>query len=106
MKLYIYVIINAHLLAWFCELFDIKILILLNLNNTHIELNKINVRETRRGNQDWRIQRHWQHWAHKTQDEDKQTNQKQNNTDNYKADQHGHDLKRAIKVLLKVYQFL
>ena len=25
-----------------------------------------------RGNQEWTIQRHWQHWAHKTQDEDKQ----------------------------------
>jgi hypothetical protein len=24
-----------------------------------------------RGNQEWTIQRHWQHWAHKTQDEDK-----------------------------------
>ena len=48
----------------------------MNLNNTHIELNQIYVRETRRGNQDWRIQIHWQHWAHKTQDEDKQTKQK------------------------------
>ena len=30
---------------------------------------KINVRENRRGNQEWKIQRHWQHWAHKTLDE-------------------------------------
>ena len=29
---------------------------------------QINVRENRWGNQDWTIQRHWQHWAHKTQD--------------------------------------
>jgi len=27
----------------------------------------INVRETRRDNQEWKIQRHWQDWAHKTQ---------------------------------------
>jgi len=32
----------------------------------------INVRENRRGSQEWTIQRNWQHWAHKTQDEDKQ----------------------------------
>jgi hypothetical protein len=25
-----------------------------------------------RGNQEWTIQRNWQHWEHKTQDEDKQ----------------------------------
>jgi len=23
------------------------------------------------GNQEWTIQRHWKHWSHKTQDEDK-----------------------------------
>jgi hypothetical protein len=28
----------------------------------------INARETRRGNQEWTIQRHLQHWAHKTKD--------------------------------------
>ena len=33
---------------------------------------QINVRENGRGNQEWTIQRHWQHWVHKTQDEDKQ----------------------------------
>ena len=31
----------------------------------------IHVREHRRGKQEWTIQRHWQHWAHKTQNEDK-----------------------------------
>jgi len=31
----------------------------------------INGRENRRGNQEGTIQRHWQHWKHKTQDEDK-----------------------------------
>jgi len=34
---------------------------------------QINVRENRRDNQEWTIQRHWQHWAHKTQNKDKQT---------------------------------
>ena len=29
---------------------------------------QISVRENRSGNQDWTIKRHWQHWAHKTQD--------------------------------------
>ena len=32
----------------------------------------INARENRRGNKQWTIQRHWQHWVHKTQDKDKQ----------------------------------
>jgi hypothetical protein len=29
---------------------------------------QINVREYRRGNQNWTIQRNWQHGVHKTQD--------------------------------------
>jgi len=29
---------------------------------------KINVRETRRGNQAWKFQRYCQYWVHKTQD--------------------------------------
>ena len=32
---------------------------------------KINFGENRRGNEEWTIQNHWQHWVHKTQDEDK-----------------------------------
>ena len=31
----------------------------------------INIRENRRDNQGWTIQRHWQHQVHKTQQEDK-----------------------------------
>ena len=27
---------------------------------------QINVRENRRGNQEWTVQRNWQHWVHKT----------------------------------------
>ena len=29
---------------------------------------QINVRENREGNHEWTIQRHMQHWVHKTQD--------------------------------------
>jgi len=32
----------------------------------------IYVRENRKGNQEWTIQRNWLYWVHKTQDEDKQ----------------------------------
>ena len=32
---------------------------------------EINVGENRRDNQEWTIQIHWQHWAHKIQDKDK-----------------------------------
>ena len=32
---------------------------------------QINVRENQRGNQEWTIQRNWQHSLHKTEDEDK-----------------------------------
>jgi hypothetical protein len=31
----------------------------------------INVRENQRDNQEWTIQRNWQHWINKTQDKDK-----------------------------------
>ena len=33
---------------------------------------QINVSENRRSNQEWTIQRKWQHCVHKTQDKDKQ----------------------------------
>jgi hypothetical protein len=32
----------------------------------------MDIRDYRRGNQKWTIQRNWQHRVHKTQDEDKQ----------------------------------
>jgi len=38
---------------------------------------QINIRENRRGNQEWTIQRNWKHWIHKTQDEDKQNKKAQ-----------------------------
>jgi hypothetical protein len=28
--------------------------------------NSKNVRENQMGNEEWTMQRHWQHWAHKT----------------------------------------
>jgi uncharacterized protein (DUF1786 family) len=39
--------------------------------------------KNRKGNQEWTIQRQWQHWVHNTKDGDKQ------NTENYKDEQHG-----------------
>jgi len=36
----------------------------------HFKFNSINVREYRRGNQEWTIKRHCQHRVHKTRDED------------------------------------
>jgi hypothetical protein len=38
-------------------------------------LNKLG--ENSKGNQEWTIQRYMQHWAHKTQDEDKKTKKTQ-----------------------------
>ena len=46
-----------------------------------------NARENRRDNQEWTIQRNWQHWVHKTQDKDKQNNK--HNIENYTNQQHG-----------------
>jgi len=43
---------------------------------------KINVRENGRGNQEWTIQRHWQHWVNKIKNEDKQNTNTQHNTEN------------------------
>jgi hypothetical protein len=39
----------------------------------------LNIREHGRGNQELTIQRHWQYWAHKTQNEDKQNTWAQHN---------------------------
>lgn len=38
---------------------------------------QINIRENRRGNQEWTIRRNWHHWLYKTQDEYKKTKDKQ-----------------------------
>ena len=37
---------------------------------------QMDVRETRLDNEEWTIQRNWQHWAHMKQDEDKQNTTK------------------------------
>jgi hypothetical protein len=47
------------------------------------------MRENRRGNPEWKIQKHWPHWVHNTQNQDKhtktknktQTTKKMSNTD-------------------------
>jgi hypothetical protein len=46
-------------------------MILFKKNNFDLEVNGQG--EYRRCNQEWTIQRNWQHWVHKTQDEDKQS---------------------------------
>jgi hypothetical protein len=38
-----------------------------------IQFCHINVRQNRRGNQEWTIQRNWMDYEHKAQDEDKQS---------------------------------
>ena len=43
-----------------------------NLKKTEEAIKNGQSRENRRGNQEWTIQRNFQHWVHKTQDEDKQ----------------------------------
>ena len=35
-------------------------------------MSTLNVRENLRSSEEWTMQRHWQYWAHKTQDDDKQ----------------------------------
>ena len=49
---------------------------------------KINIREYRRDQQEWTIQRHWQHCAHKTREEVKQSKTKYNTTQKTKKDEH------------------
>ena len=44
----------------------------------------MNVRENRRDNQEWTIQRHWQHRAHKTQDKYNETQKHKNATQHRK----------------------
>ena len=48
----------------------------------HLLQLRLNVGENRRGNQEWTIQRQWQHWEHKTQDVNKETTKTQHNTEN------------------------
>ena len=43
-------------------------------------LSEINVRESRLGNQERTVQRNWQCWVHKTQQEDKVKQQQKHNT--------------------------
>ena len=40
-----------------------------NIGNIGHTGHRTRVRENQRGNQEWTIQRHQQHWAHMTQDE-------------------------------------
>ena len=45
----------------------------LSFYNTEEAIKNEQSRQNRRGNQEWTIQRNWQHWSHKTLNEDKQS---------------------------------
>ena len=69
--------INDRLLSWLHIGTSIKSFIFLsfvvfywNIPIMTIRLLQINVRENRRGNPEWAIKKHWQHWIYQTQDED------------------------------------
>jgi hypothetical protein len=55
----------------------------------------INVRENNSG-QEWTIQRHWQQWTHKTQDDDKQ-NKYIHNTKQKSKEKSTTDPKKIVK---------
>jgi hypothetical protein len=67
-------------------------------NNDIKSPHSINVRENQRGNKEWTIQRNWQHWVHKTQDEDKQNNKTQHrDTGNIGHTRHRTKTNKTIK---------
>ena len=67
----------------------------------------INVTENRKGNQEWRIQRHWEHWVHTIQNEDKQNKKTQQTTLNRLASrtQSGNNL-RTVDTEFEIYDFI
>jgi hypothetical protein len=71
----------AHLFSYLCCVFC-----LVRLINVY--------RENWRSNQEWTIQRHWQHWVHKIQDKDEPN--KKHNTDNWTDEQPGPTVKWAV----------
>ena len=69
--------INDRLLSWLDIGTSIKkkknlsfVVFYWNIPIMTIRLLQINVRENRRGNPEWAIKKHWQHWIYQTQDED------------------------------------
>ena len=64
---------------------------------------KVNVWENRRGNEELTIHRNWQHWVHKTQDEDKKTK----NTTQYAIISRFYSLDKStsLSVLLITFTF-
>jgi hypothetical protein len=58
--------------SWLLFRFSLTFLCFVCLRPVSCVPNVRNVRENRRSNQEWTIQRNWQCWVHKTQDEDKQ----------------------------------
>ena len=72
---YMIPVIGSVELLWYCC--HIKSYVF-KKNIYMISIYKINFRENRGGNQEWTIQRNWQHWVHKTQDEGKKTKTQHN----------------------------
>ena len=64
-------------------------MVYIKLNTVHcnrfyiVVTEQINIRENRRGKQEWIIQRQWKHWTHKTEDEDKKQNTRKHSTTQY-----------------------
>ena len=71
----IMLIYSSHINIQFNVLFELDIVVasrVFDLSSTLFYTTlRINVRENRRGNQQWTIQSNRQHWVHKTHDEDK-----------------------------------
>ena len=61
-------------LCFFIGIFEIIIVNVLEMGSMSVRKRKTNVRKNRRANHEWTSQRHWQHYAHEKQVDDKQTN--------------------------------
>jgi hypothetical protein len=53
-----------------------------NSDNIGYTRHRTKIRENQRGNQEWTIQKLWQHWVHKTQDKDYRKPKGQSRMDN------------------------
>ena len=82
--------------SYFCLIFDIE------LFSIYTNVGIINFRDNIRVNQEWTIQRHWQHLAHKTQDEGKQTTR--HRTNKRQRQPQGHSM--TVDYCLDVYTYM
>ena len=61
---------------------------------------KRKLRGNRRGNKEWTIVRHWQHWLHKTQGEDQNKTNKQRQTQKKKNTKENKEHQKDEQILL------